>query len=85
MEYGGSITVTTSKEGGKAKITFKDTGSGISEEIMKNIFDPFYTTKKEGTGLGLSVCYGLIKDHGGELRYESEPARGTTAIITLPM
>jgi len=85
MEYGGNITVATSKEGDKAKITFKDTGSGMSEEVMKNIFDPFYTTKKDGTGLGLSVCYGLIKDHGGELRYESKPAQGTTAIITFPM
>ena len=85
MESGGSITVSTSKEGGKARIAFKDTGSGIPEEVMKNIFDPFYTTKDDGTGVGLSVCYGLIKDHGGELRYESKPGEGTTAIITFPM
>ncbi len=85
MGHGGSITISTSKEGNKARISFKDTGSGIPEEVMKNIFDPFYTTKKDGTGLGLSVCYGLVKDHGGEMKYESEPGKGTTAIVTLPI
>lgn len=85
MTEGGSITISTQKEQGKARIEVKDTGAGMSEDIMKNIFDPFYTTKKEGTGLGLSVCFGLIKEHGGDLKYESKLGEGTTAIIILPI
>lgn len=85
MESGGNITVSTSRQGDKAQVAFKDTGPGMPAEVMEKVFDPFYTTKKDGTGLGLSVCYGLVKDHGGELRYESKPGEGTTAIVALPL
>ncbi|MGB3242624.1 MAG: ATP-binding protein, partial [Candidatus Omnitrophota bacterium] len=85
MPKGGKITIFTKPEGDKIRIDFKDTGSGISKDDMRKIFDPFFTTKEEGTGLGLSVCYGIVRSHGGELRYESEPGKGTTATIILPL
>ena len=64
-----------------------DTGPGIPEAIQKKLFEPFFTTKPtgKGTGLGLSVSYGIIKDHGGEIRPESEPGKGATFVITLPV
>lgn len=52
---------------------------------MLYFFDPFFTTKESGTGLGLSVCYGIIKSHGGTIKYESKPDKGTTATILLPI
>ncbi len=69
------------------EITFKDTGCGISEEHLSNIFEPFFTTKKvgQGTGLGLSVSYGIIKDHKGEIFVESRVGKGTKFTIWLPI
>jgi two-component system NtrC family sensor kinase len=68
------------------QITVRDTGSGIYEEDMPHIFEPFYTTKKEGkgTGLGLSVVYGIIERHSGSISVESKQGMGTTFTITLP-
>jgi signal transduction histidine kinase len=65
----------------------EDTGSGIPAEIIKKIFDPFFTTKPtgEGTGLGLSVSYGIIKDHHGEIEVQSTPGKGSTFTITFPV
>jgi len=85
MSAGGTITVSTSIEDDVIRIDVRDTGSGISGENKKKIFDPFFTTKEQGTGLGLSVCYGIMQAHGGELKYDSKPGKGTTAIITLPI
>ncbi|MFQ5952642.1 MAG: ATP-binding protein [Candidatus Omnitrophota bacterium] len=82
---GGTIIITTTTEGDNLRMEFADTGSGIPKEDLKNIFDPFFTTRDQGTGLGLSVCYGIIKAHGGEMKYESEPGKGTIAIILLPL
>jgi two-component system NtrC family sensor kinase len=67
------------------EVAVTDTGAGISEENLKHIFDPFFTTKEHGTGLGLSVCYGIVEAHHGHLEYHSEPGQGTTAIIRLPV
>jgi two-component system NtrC family sensor kinase len=68
------------------QIAVSDTGTGIKEEDMPHIFEPFYTTKKDGkgTGLGLSVVYGIIERHSGSITVESKPALGTTFTITLP-
>ncbi|MBD3426803.1 MAG: PAS domain S-box protein [Candidatus Omnitrophica bacterium] len=85
MPEGGQLTITTSLKGDNIWIDFKDTGIGISEEDMQKIFDPFFTTKDHGTGLGLSVCYGIIKAHGGEMKYSSTPGKGTTATVILPV
>ncbi|MEX0806611.1 MAG: ATP-binding protein [Candidatus Binatia bacterium] len=68
------------------RICFEDNGAGIAADHLGRIFDPFFTTKDvgEGSGLGLSVAYGIIEDHGGEIRVESEPAKFTRFIIELP-
>lgn len=68
------------------RIEVDDQGKGMSSEEVRRAFEPFFTTKKpgEGTGLGLSMSYGIIQDHGGTLELESTPAQGTCAIITLP-
>ncbi len=85
MPRGGSITITAALEEDNVRIDFTDTGEGISEADMKLIFDPFFTTKEHGTGLGLSVCYGIIKAHGGDLKYSSKLGEGTTATVVLPV
>jgi signal transduction histidine kinase len=85
MPEGGAIEVTTFLKGYFLRIDFKDTGSGMSEEVMKRLFEPFFTTKEKGTGLGLSICYGIIKVHNGDLKFESESGKGATATILLPL
>jgi two-component system sensor histidine kinase AtoS len=66
------------------EIRISDTGKGIEPQYLKNIFMPFFSTKKEGTGLGLSICYNIIKNHGGSIDIETEVNKGTTFIIKLP-
>jgi two-component system NtrC family sensor kinase len=87
MPKGGTLTVRTAREGNKILITTQDTGIGIPKEIRDKIFEAFFTTKQKvkGVGLGLSVCYGIIKDHGGEIKVESEEGKGTTFTISLPI
>jgi PAS domain S-box-containing protein len=87
MPKGGTLFVKTSKEDNKVLIYIQDTGIGIPEEIKDKIFEAFFTTKQKvkGVGLGLSVCYGIIKDHGGEIKVESEVGKGTTFTIRLPI
>jgi len=87
MLKGGTLTVRTSREDNKVLIHIQDTGIGIPEEIRDKIYEAFFTTKSKvkGVGLGLSVCYGIIKDHGGEIKVESEEEKGTTFTISLPI
>jgi PAS domain S-box-containing protein len=87
MPKGGTLTVTTSGDGENVIIEITDTGMGIKEAHMDKIFDNFFTTKEEikGVGLGLSVCYGFIKDHGGDIVVKSQERIGTTFVITLPV
>jgi len=82
----GQITLTTEQQGSQLKIKIQDTGHGISEDNIENLFDPFFTTKaQQGTGLGLSVSYGIIRDHGGDIEVKSELDKGTTFTINLPI
>jgi two-component system NtrC family sensor kinase len=87
MIKGGTLMVRTEKENDEVCIHVQDTGVGIPEPIRNKIFEAFFTTKQKvkGVGLGLSVCYGIVKDHGGEIRVESEEGKGTTFIISLPV
>jgi two-component system NtrC family sensor kinase len=87
MPKGGTLTIRTAREENDVVIRIKDTGVGIPEEIRDRIFEAFFTTKQKvkGVGLGLSVCYGIVKDHGGEIKLDSEVERGTTFTIRLPV
>ena len=87
MSEGGILEITTRKRSKFAEIVFKDSGCGIADEDLSRIFTPFFTTKKvgEGTGLGLSVAYGIIENHGGEIIVKSKTGKGTTVTIMLPV
>jgi len=84
---GGEIALETSvvaDRPGAARLTVRDTGPGISPDILPKIFDPFFTTKSEGTGLGLSISYGIVRDHKATIDVESRPGEGTAFILTFP-
>jgi two-component system NtrC family sensor kinase len=89
MSGGGTLTLRTNTDTDKNKlrIEIQDTGSGISAQDLPHIFEPFYTTKKEGkgVGLGLSVCYGIIERHEGKISVNSTPGKGTTFVIELSL
>ncbi len=92
MPEGGSLSITTRHDHGDSgkdsiQIEFADTGIGISKQEFEKIFDPFYTTKEvgKGTGLGLSLSYNIIKRFNGEIKVESEDAKGTIFTIILPV
>lgn len=86
MPEGGKLLIKVSEAFGNISISVADTGLGIKEENLRKVFDPFYTTKPEGegTGLGLSVSYGIIKKHQGTIKVESVIGVGTTFLINLP-
>ena len=84
--YAPTVTVSTKKLHDKIEIRVTDNGNGIPQKVLDKIFQPFFTTKPtgQGTGLGLSMSYDIVKVHGGELKVETEENKGTTFIITLP-
>jgi PAS domain S-box-containing protein len=90
MPQGGTLTVTTSNGIG-VNVTISDTGTGIAQEHIERIYDPFFTTKsskdgqRRGTGLGLSVTYGIIQEHAGKITVESRPGAGTRFYLEFPM
>lgn len=86
MPKGGTLTLETIENAKDVVITIQDTGIGIPDHIQNKIFEAFFTTKQEvkGVGLGLSVCYGIIKDHGGDIRVTSSPGKGSVFSIALP-
>jgi len=87
MSEGGILSFATAKikdDGDKTlEIAIRDTGCGISKDELRNIFKPFFTTKKKGAGLGLSVCQRIIKNHGGRIDVESTPGSGTVFFIRI--
>lgn len=89
MPVGGTLNIesTLIEKGGKrfAQIKLRDTGAGIQDDIKEHIFDPFYTTKIQGMGLGLTLTKEIIEAHGGEITVESEEGKGTSFIINLPV
>lgn len=85
MPDGGRMTVTTEIEGDFFVVKVQDTGGGIPEEDIIRIFDPFFSTKTSGVGLGLSTTYGIVVSHGGAIGVESEWKKGTIFTISLPV
>jgi two-component system NtrC family sensor kinase len=88
MPEGGTLSVRTRGGGNQIRVQMSDDGLGIKPEHLDKIFDTFFTTKvdsERGVGLGLSVCYGFVKDHGGDIQVESTVGKGTTFTIILPV
>jgi len=87
MPQGGKLTVRTYQEDSQLVVKIQDSGTGISDENVKRIYDPFFTTKKagEGSGLGLSVSYGIIREHSGRINVDSTSGQGTTFRLHLPV
>jgi len=88
LEKQGEITVKTRRDGETIRVAISDTGCGIPAETINRIFEPFFTTKEvgKGTGLGLSIAYDIVvKKHNGQIEVESEPGKGTTFTLTIPI
>jgi PAS domain S-box-containing protein len=87
MEERGELRITTRHEGDEVVVRVADTGSGMTPETLARLFTPFFTTKPagKGTGLGLSICYGIIHRHQGRIEVQSEPGRGSTFTVRLPV
>jgi two-component system sensor histidine kinase HydH len=88
---GGDMTISAARvnEGGEPAqfidVSFADTGAGIEPAVREKIFEPFYTTKEGGTGLGLPITQKIVESHGGRIEVESEPGRGTVFLVRLPL
>jgi len=85
MPRGGTFTISTEKKERQAVIRIRDTGIGIPSEMREDIFNPFFTTKEFGTGLGLAISQQIILEHGGRIYCESQPGKGSTFTIELPL
>lgn len=92
MPEGGQLTISTGcrhvdaagRSGDVVEIAFQDTGEGIAQDNLDKIFLPFFTTKKEGSGLGLAAVHRIVDLHGGWIKVESQPQRGTCFVVCLP-
>jgi two-component system, NtrC family, sensor histidine kinase HydH len=84
MEKGGTLSISTEVDTKYIKIYFQDTGIGMEEQQIKNIFNPYFSTKPNGTGLGLSISNGIVEMHGGSIEVSSKKGEGSTFIINLP-
>ncbi|HTU18762.1 MAG TPA: ATP-binding protein [Gemmataceae bacterium] len=88
MDEGGQLTIRLGQRGDMAELQFTDTGCGMTQEVLENIFEPFYTRSRtgKGTGLGLTISHRIITQHGGEIEAQSDgPNRGSTFIVRLPV
>ena len=85
MSRGGDLWISTAHKENAVIIRFKDTGSGINEKDLQYIFEAYYTTKEEGSGLGLMTVFSAVREHGGRIEVSSKPGKGTTFAILLPI
>ena len=85
MPNGGTLTVQSKSNGDYISIVIADTGVGIPQEKLSKIFEPYYTTKASGTGLGLTLVYKIMKEHNGEIHVTSEVNKGTTFVLDFPI
>ncbi len=84
VEDGGAVQVETGASGGGVQVSVRDNGKGMNVEVMKNIFNPFFTTKTRGAGIGLAVCKKIANEHGGDILFESEEGKGSKFELLLP-
>lgn len=84
MPQGGTIKISTLRTGEELRLMISDTGEGISEENLEKIFEPYFTTRPDGTGLGLTLVYKIVKEHGADIQVISRPGQGTTVTIVFP-
>ena len=84
MNNGGLLTVSTVQTRSDLVVTIEDTGEGIPQEHLERIWDPFFTTKPQGTGLGLPIVRGIITEHGGSITLTSRVLEGTRCTMTFP-
>lgn len=80
----GRVEINLRDKGAELELEIKDSGCGIPEEVAVHIFEPYFSTKEKGTGLGLPICKRIVEEHEGTIRLESQPGQGTTVTITLP-
>jgi signal transduction histidine kinase len=85
MPDGGNLDVKIKTANESIEIDIIDTGKGIPQEVLQDIYDPFFTTKQSGTGVGLSISLKIIEDHGGNINIKSKQGKGTTMSLTLPI
>ncbi|MBU0945910.1 MAG: PAS domain-containing protein [Proteobacteria bacterium] len=84
MEQGGGLTVEAEAAGAMVEIKISDTGCGIASESLDRVFDPYYTSKPEGTGLGLAMSAKIVEEHGGSIKIVSQEGQGTSVIVRIP-
>jgi two-component system NtrC family sensor kinase len=84
MPSGGTLTVSTELSDGVVRVRIADTGEGIDQACLDRIFDPFFSTREGGTGLGLSLTQQIVAEHGGSIACESNPGQGTCFVVELP-
>lgn len=85
MPDGGQLSIATFSTRDEVEITFTDTGVGMSAEVMSRIFEPYFTTREFGSGIGLTLVYKIIKEHGGEITVDSQEGKGTTFTLSFPI
>ncbi len=84
MADGGTLTVSAAQTEDSIRVVVTDTGCGISAENISRVFDPYFTTKPEGTGLGMAMSAKIVEEHGGSISFESEEGRGTSVVVEIP-
>ena len=82
---GGTVRIAAVRNQGGYVITFSDSGAGVDRQTLDRVYEPFFTTKSDGTGLGLAITRKIIEGHGGTIAIESEPGKGTTVSVHLPL
>ena len=82
---GGILKISTDYKDNQAIFKISDTGTGIPDNILSRIFEPYFTTKDFGSGIGLTISYKIIKEHGGDISVKTKENKGTTFIVTLPI
>ncbi|SMC25622.1 two-component system, NtrC family, sensor histidine kinase HydH [Desulfacinum hydrothermale DSM 13146] len=85
MEGGGTLRISVCREGESAVVSIQDTGPGIPKDVLGRIFDPYFTTKPRGVGLGLAIVHRVVEAHQGEVTVHSEPGSGTRFVLRLPL